>query len=321
MTDGSGKPGKLDWFPFYAKDWLTDERVSAMTWEAQGVYLHLLCRQWVTGSLPIHFQLISQSFPKSVRVLRRLWDGGLAEFFPVTIDEDGNEVRRNPRLAKIRKQQEETRLRLSEAGRKGGKVSPRKGGVGNKPGLLPEGGVGNKPGRSKGEREYVQLSHEVSQPPPDSGVVSDPTPAAQGDTDERQGELDLGHPAGNGTVKRSNRGTYNPDSPFDAAVNRICRWFYQQEGRHQPTSDRQKDHIKLQVDRALRLDMEDTPEAQREARLRGVLEACVADDFWSGIILSLARIRERKTMGDPPKWKVAEAHLRPHTVRDRPQYG
>ena len=46
------KDTKLPHFPFFARDWLTDERVMLMTLECQGAYLRLLCYQWLEGSIP-----------------------------------------------------------------------------------------------------------------------------------------------------------------------------------------------------------------------------------------------------------------------------
>jgi hypothetical protein len=39
-------------FQFYAADWLADERVKLMSYEEQGVYLFLLCHEWLEGSIP-----------------------------------------------------------------------------------------------------------------------------------------------------------------------------------------------------------------------------------------------------------------------------
>lgn len=43
---------RLPWFRFWVQDWLTDEKVSLMTMEQRGIYLELLLRQWVEGSVP-----------------------------------------------------------------------------------------------------------------------------------------------------------------------------------------------------------------------------------------------------------------------------
>lgn len=40
------------WFPFYARDWLTDSAVVGMTAMVRGCYVQLLCYQWENGGLP-----------------------------------------------------------------------------------------------------------------------------------------------------------------------------------------------------------------------------------------------------------------------------
>ena len=43
---------KLQWFPFYGRDFFFDEHVKTLTLRQQGVYLHLLWHEWEEGSLP-----------------------------------------------------------------------------------------------------------------------------------------------------------------------------------------------------------------------------------------------------------------------------
>ena len=40
------------WFPFYARDWLTDSKVLAMSCCQRGAFIHLLALQWENGGLP-----------------------------------------------------------------------------------------------------------------------------------------------------------------------------------------------------------------------------------------------------------------------------
>lgn len=47
-----GRDTKLPHFPFYARDWLTDEKVMLMGLSQQGAYIRLLCYQWLEGSIP-----------------------------------------------------------------------------------------------------------------------------------------------------------------------------------------------------------------------------------------------------------------------------
>tara|TARA_S200002703_G_scaffold135071_1_gene123824 strand:+ start:903 stop:1652 length:750 start_codon:yes stop_codon:yes gene_type:complete len=43
---------KLPWFKFFPFDWETDEDVQLMDFFERGVYLTLLCRTWIEGSIP-----------------------------------------------------------------------------------------------------------------------------------------------------------------------------------------------------------------------------------------------------------------------------
>ena len=38
--------GKMPWFPFYSKDWLSSLTVQVMSFEERGIYITLLCQQW-----------------------------------------------------------------------------------------------------------------------------------------------------------------------------------------------------------------------------------------------------------------------------------
>jgi hypothetical protein len=109
--------------------------------------------------------------------------------------------------------------------------------------------------------------------------------------------------------KAPRKSTYNPANPWHRDVNRICVWFYKQDGRYQPTSDAAKDAILNEVRLIFEKDMAGTPETERATRLETLLEAIVEDEFWSQNVLSLAGLRKRKTPGAPPKWLVAERKL------------
>ena len=39
------------YFPFYPKDWLTDEKVEAMSYHERGIYIDLLCKCWIEDGL------------------------------------------------------------------------------------------------------------------------------------------------------------------------------------------------------------------------------------------------------------------------------
>ena len=47
-------PFELSYFPFYAPDWLSDFKVRSLTNAQKGIYIDLLCHQWMNGFLPNH---------------------------------------------------------------------------------------------------------------------------------------------------------------------------------------------------------------------------------------------------------------------------
>lgn len=101
----------LAWFPFYVGDFLSSRRTRTMTAEQVGVYLLLLCEQWDHGPIPDDPGEIEDI----CRVDRSQASAVLQRCFELTL---GGWV--NRRLEEIRAEQEEKRLRLSEAGRRGG---------------------------------------------------------------------------------------------------------------------------------------------------------------------------------------------------------
>jgi hypothetical protein len=120
---------KLDWFPFYAAAFQTDEAVRLMDVSQVGVYLLLLCHQWINGSIPADESqalalLQPQLSPLADDNTFRLASEVLERCFPPSNDDPTR--RQNRRLEVVRAEQAATRERLSEAGRKGGRP---KGGV------------------------------------------------------------------------------------------------------------------------------------------------------------------------------------------------
>lgn len=82
-------------FPFYAADWLSAERVASMTLSAQGAYVRALCMQWRDGSLPVAREKWERLFPG----LAQSDLDDLLDAFPV-----GDDIRRrNGRLERERK--------------------------------------------------------------------------------------------------------------------------------------------------------------------------------------------------------------------------
>ena len=104
-------------FPFYAKDWLADDKRTEMSAAQRGVYVDLLAYQWNNGSVPTDPADMARITGEPPAVMRRLFTGQLEAAFPV----NGNGRRKNPKLEMWRADQEEYRARRSEAGRAGAK--------------------------------------------------------------------------------------------------------------------------------------------------------------------------------------------------------
>jgi len=105
-------------FPFYARDWVSDGKVSRLSPAAQGVYVRLLCHQWLEGSLPFETDFIATTAGLQKRSMR-VWWRELEEFFPVVT---GTNTRANPRLEEIRNELTEHALAKSTAGKAGAKA-------------------------------------------------------------------------------------------------------------------------------------------------------------------------------------------------------
>ncbi len=70
MTTAS-KPSPA--FRFYAKDWLTSERVRLMGAEARGYYMDLLSHAWLQQGLPVALRDIAALLGVAPRKMTRLW--------------------------------------------------------------------------------------------------------------------------------------------------------------------------------------------------------------------------------------------------------
>jgi hypothetical protein len=62
-TNGTGKVSKLPWFKLYARDFLFDEKVQMMSNAQVGIYIKLLCFQWLEGSIPTQCERIASVMP------------------------------------------------------------------------------------------------------------------------------------------------------------------------------------------------------------------------------------------------------------------
>jgi hypothetical protein len=151
---------KLAWFPFYVRDWMTDEKVLAMTFAEQGVYLRLLCLQWLEGSIPA-----SQArLERSLRLASSGELGGTVEVadlrgvvkdcFKPHPTLEGRLA--NPKLLQIAEAQQLEAGRRAESGRKGGLRSAQ---------------ARLKPGSTKPETETEEATAARE---PQGGTVAEP---------------------------------------------------------------------------------------------------------------------------------------------------
>ena len=113
---------KYPWFPFYANKFLSDEKVLVMNYREVGIYLVLLCHQWVQGSIPADLSRAQAMLKLGSSVagddadfvaLERVMD----ECFVPHPELAGRLI--NPKLADVQDSQEAKRQKLSEGGKRG----------------------------------------------------------------------------------------------------------------------------------------------------------------------------------------------------------
>lgn len=109
---------KRPWFPLYAADFLTDTQ--AMTARAVGVYTRLLLYQWINGSVPRPPSQLSRVAGCSLSELDEVWPELDHKF------NGDHETIRNPRMEKVREQQERFIESRRQAGRASGEARRRK---------------------------------------------------------------------------------------------------------------------------------------------------------------------------------------------------
>lgn len=108
------------WFQFYARDWLTDDKVMLMSLECQGAYLRLLCLQWENGAIPKEPEAVGAMLGFQTKDSRRyffdrLWPA-LQPHFPTHRDT----TRRNHRMVRLRDTADTLLTIAKKAGKKGG---------------------------------------------------------------------------------------------------------------------------------------------------------------------------------------------------------
>ena len=102
-------------FPFYAKDWLADDKRTEMSAAQRGIYVDLLAYQWNNGSVPADPAEMARITGESPAMMRKLFVGCLASAFPI----NGTGRRKNPKLEQWRTEQDKYRERKSKAGQAG----------------------------------------------------------------------------------------------------------------------------------------------------------------------------------------------------------
>ena len=104
---------KMSWFPMYPEKWLSDARVSAMSYEVQGIYFRLLCHMWVEGGfLPKNEKFLKKLLGLPSTKWTKVWkSSGLYMFFNET--DDGQQIY-NPSL----KEEMEKQLLRSDKARR-----------------------------------------------------------------------------------------------------------------------------------------------------------------------------------------------------------
>ena len=105
-----------DWFPLYVYHFSLDENVALMTNEQVGVYVRLLCHEWIHGSIPAEIPALAGLARTSVEHMEAIWEGVALCF-----------TSRNGRLINKRLEDERVKANRRLAGtRKGGKESARR---------------------------------------------------------------------------------------------------------------------------------------------------------------------------------------------------
>ena len=104
-------------FQFYPSDFLNSPKVRRMSMTERGVYITLLCLDWMDGGLPLDLNLVAKDINVKPSQLRAMFESSqLGQCF----EEHGGRYR-NDRLIRELKKQTEFRRRQSDNGAKGGR--------------------------------------------------------------------------------------------------------------------------------------------------------------------------------------------------------
>lgn len=105
------KDEKLDWFPLYVYEFITD--IAGWYNSEVGVYFRLLCHQWIDGYLPGDLDRLARLANEPEDSFKKIWENIGSKFII------SNNKHYNLKLEKIRKQQQKFIEKKSEAGEKG----------------------------------------------------------------------------------------------------------------------------------------------------------------------------------------------------------
>lgn len=108
---------ELQWFPFYVKDFLTDATVNLMDHAAVGVYVKLLCHQWLEGSIPSDKYTMARLLHIEQSAFDALWPQ-MEVCFVQHVEFKDRLI--NERMEAVRAEQQNKAERARQAGRKGG---------------------------------------------------------------------------------------------------------------------------------------------------------------------------------------------------------
>ena len=102
-------------FQFYPKDYQSDEAVRLMSHEERGIYLDLLCAEWLEKSIPSDPRLLARLVGITPRKMAKAWEIIRSKFAP---HPSGNGRLIHPRLEDERAKQSEWREKSSKGGLK-----------------------------------------------------------------------------------------------------------------------------------------------------------------------------------------------------------
>ncbi len=143
-------------FQFFPADWLSSSKVQRMSNAAEGIYIRLICYQWMDGFIPDSVTLLARLCKISERKMKKLW-GEVSPCFDLEI-EPGKLA--NKRLEETRNQQLEYRAKQAEHGKHGAEIKK-----GSLEGTLPstlKGKASTSPSSSpSSSREEIHNSKKI----------------------------------------------------------------------------------------------------------------------------------------------------------------